>query len=255
MLASARHQRILALLRDNEVVTIAQLRDELDVTPMTVWRDLCALEELGLLRRVRGGAKELREGGSEPDFEAKDAQSAEAKQRIAAQAVKEFVRKGDIIALEGGTTVAALVDYLPRTKVTIVTNSLPVAQRVRALRPGLAVRVIGGWLSPVSGNTTGADALRVIKTLRASVCFLGATAFDAEAGPTDPNPMEIEVKRALAAISEKVVLLLDSKKFATSRSVAVTIHPRRLHALVTDAPPPAEIARLLESNGVRIFRA
>ncbi|OAM89773.1 DeoR/GlpR family DNA-binding transcription regulator [Termitidicoccus mucosus] len=252
MLAPARHQRILALLRDRGHVTAAALRRELGVTAMTVWRDLRMLEELGLLRRERGGARPAGQAAGEPDFEMKSDAAAAAKQRIAARAVREFVRAGDTIALEGGTTVAAIIDHLPESQVSIVTNSLPVAQRLRLRRPALAVRVIGGWLSPVSGNMTGPDALREIGRLAASVCFISATAFDREIGPSDPNPLEIEAKRALAAISRRVVLLLDSGKFAR-RSAAVTLHPRRIDTLITDKRPPAGIPAMLRRHGVRIL--
>jgi DeoR/GlpR family transcriptional regulator of sugar metabolism len=143
---------------------------------------------------------------------------------------------------------------LPDQHISVVTNSLPIALRMRARRPVLPVRVLGGWLSAVSGNTTGPEALKSAALGRTSVCFLGATGWDAERGPMDPNPLEIEVKRALAACSERVVLLMDSRKFHLA-SASVMIHPRRLHALVTDAPPPAAIARHLESEGVRVVVA
>ncbi len=254
MIAPARHQRILSLLRDLGMVSAAGLRRDLGVTAMTVWRDLKMLEELGLLRRTRGGARSLERAPGEPDFEAKDAASRAAKQRIAALAAREFVREGDTIALEGGTTVAALVDHLPLKRVSILTNSLPVALRVRAVRPELPVEVAGGWLSRVSGNTTGPGALRAMEKWRASVCFLSATAFDAGVGPSDPNPFEIEAKRKLAGCARRVVMLLDSSKFG-ARSTAVTLHPRRLDALVSDAPPSRAIRELLRRHQVRFLPA
>lgn len=249
-----RHQRILALLRERPTVSARELRAHLGVTAMTVWRDLRELEELGLLRRVRGGAQATSAAAGEPQFEAKVAAASEAKLRIAKCAVARFIGEGDTIALEGGTTVAALVDHLPAARVSVLTNSLPVALRVRARRPGLPVKLPGGWLSQVSGNVVGPEALQFIERQRASVCFLSATGFDAERGPTDPNPLEIEVKRAWAAVSGRVVLLLDAKKFGVM-STAVMLHPRRLHALVTDAPPPADIAALLRDHGVIVVVA
>ncbi len=250
-MTTERHQRILALLRERSTISARELRAQLGVTAMTVWRDLRELQELGLLRRVRGGAQVMGGPVLEPGFEAKLTESDKAKARIAAVAVKQFVREGDVIALEGGTTVAALVDELPEARVSVLTNSLPVALRVRAKRPALPVKLPGGWLSQVSGNVVGPECLQFIGKQRASLCFLSATGIDAERGPTDPNPLEIEVKRAWAAVSGRVVLLLDSKKFGV-RSAAVMLHPRRLHALVTDAPPPAAIAELFSSHGVLI---
>jgi len=251
MLATVRHQRILSALRDRGTVSVSGLQRDLGVTTMTVWRDLKMLEELGLLRRVHGGARSVESVPGESDYETKDAASHEAKQRIAGLAAREFVKEGDTIALEGGTTVAALVEHFPRARISILTNSLPVALRVRSLRPELPVEVAGGWLSQISGNTTGPEALRVMQKWKASVCFLGATAFDAEVGPSDPNPFEIEAKRMLAACARRVVLLLDSSKFG-ARSAAVTIHPRQLDALVSDARPPREIGALLKRHRVRL---
>lgn len=249
-----RHQLVVALLRERPFIPVRELRARLGVTAMTVWRDLRELEELGLLRRVRGGARALAGTPDEPEFEAKAARAGDAKQRIAACAVARFVRAGDTISLEGGTTVAALVDQLPATKVSVLTNSLPVALRVRARRPELPVKLPGGWLSQVSGNVVGPEALQCIARERASTCFLSATGFDPVQGPTDPNPLEIEVKRAWAAASGRVVLLLDAGKFGL-RSAAVMIHPRRLHAVVTDAPPPPAIAALLAKHGVEVVIA
>jgi DeoR/GlpR family transcriptional regulator of sugar metabolism len=251
---TVRHQAILTRLRDAGHVRARELHRELGVTPMTVWRDLRTLEEQGLLRRRHGGAERLGRAPGEPDFEAKGTVAAEAKRRIAAAAVAEFVRAGDTLALEGGTTVAALLEFLPDTKISLLTNSLPVALRARAVRPQLPVHVAGGWLSPVSGNVAGPDTLRFLERQSASLCFISATGFDAVRGPLDPNPLEIEAKRALAARARRVVLLLDARKFAVA-STAVAIHPRRLHALVTDQPPPRPIARLLRTHGVRLIVA
>jgi DeoR/GlpR family transcriptional regulator of sugar metabolism len=70
----------------------------------------------------------------------------------------------------------------------------------------------------------------------------------------DPNPLEIEVKRGLAAASERVVLLIDSRKFGIS-SASVMIHPRRLHAIVTDKSIPRAILASLRATGVRVVVA
>jgi DeoR family fructose operon transcriptional repressor len=116
------------------------------------------------------------------------------------------------------------------------------------------VQVVGGWLSAVSGNTTGPEAVRSIERQQASVCFISATGWDAERGPLDPNPLEIEAKRALAGCAARVVMLLDAEKFKCS-SMSVTLHLRRLHALVTDAPPPAAVRAQLKAAGVALFVA
>lgn len=247
-----RLQQTLAMLRESGIVHCHQLQQHFGITAMTVWRDLETLEANGQLRRVRGGAVAVDAAAGEPLFEEKRRAQAEIKHRIAAAAVEAFVSAGQTLALEGGTTVAAIVDALPQERLSILTNSLPVALKARQNRPLLPVQVIGGWLSPVSGNVTGPETLRAIAKCRVDLCFLSATGFDAKRGPTDPNPLEIEVKRGWAAVARKTVLLADSEKF--SRQAAhVTLHPRRLHAVVTDNAPPEECAELLTRHGVRLL--
>lgn len=252
--SAARHQRILTLLRDRGEIRASSLVRELRVTPMTVWRDLKLIEEQGLLRRVRGGALPSLPGAGEPDFETKAGAAGKAKARIAEAAVREFVREGDVIAMEGGTTVAALVDALPQGRISVITNSLPVALRIRQRRPSLPVRVVGGWLSAISGNTTGPGALKEARKERVSVCFLSATGWDSAHGPMDPNPLEIEMKRAFAECAGQVVLLMDSRKFITT-STSVMIHPRRLCAVVTDAMPQKSVVAQLRNAGARLVVA
>jgi DeoR/GlpR family transcriptional regulator of sugar metabolism len=247
--AAFRHGRILQGLERDGEVRAASLASEFGVSLMTVWRDLGNLAEQGLLERVHGGARPPARKSFEAGFEAKEVENAPSKNRIAAVAVERFVTAGDCVAMEGGTTVAALVEHLPESNLSIVTNSLPVALRIRASRPTLPVRLLGGWLSGISGNTIGGEALREVATSASSVCFLGASAWDADSGPMDPNPMEIEIKRALAAAATRVVLLMDGSKFG-QRSASVLLHPRRIHALVTDREPPRKIQRQLRADGV-----
>jgi DeoR/GlpR family transcriptional regulator of sugar metabolism len=242
------------MLRDQGTVASSVLQAELRVTPMTIWRDLRFLEEQGLLKRVRGGARFLGDAVHEPDFETKAGCSADVKKQLAVYAVRHFVRAGNSVALEGGTTAAALVDALPTDRISVLTNSLPIALRLRTHRPALAVRIVGGLLSAVSGNAVGPDALREVEQQRCSVCFLSATGWDVRLGPMDPNPMEIEVKRALAAAAQRVVLLMESGKFRITAS-SIMIHPRRLHALVTNEPPPPAVLAQLESAGVTVLVA
>lgn len=251
---SFRHGRILQHLKRNGEVRASALAAEFGVAVMTVWRDLAQLAEQGLLQRVHGGARAIAAKGFEPGFEVKAVKHRAEKLRIAKAAVEYFVRPGDFISMEGGTTVAALVGHLPETRISVATNSLPVALRIREERPAIPVRVLGGWLSGVSGNTVGPEALREASARPGAVCFLGASAWDPELGPMDPNPMEIEVKRALAASASRIVMLLDGSKFG-ERSASVVLHPRRIHAVVTDRTPAAVLHRRMREWGIRIVVA
>lgn len=250
---TARQHQILAWLKERGSVRTAEVREKFGVTAMTAWRDLACLAEQGLLRRVRGGALRPEGAAGEEGFETKSSEAEQAKSLIAARAVAEFVRAGDVIALEGGTTVAAMVPFLPKERISVVTNSLPVAVRLRQERAGLPVTMPGGWVSAVSGNLCGPDAVKRLALIESSACFISATGFDAKRGPMDPNPLEIEAKRALAERARRVVLLMEGSKWKRT-STCVTLHPRRIHVVVTNAPPPPAAAAVLRAHGVRVMR-
>ncbi|HKJ89543.1 MAG TPA: DeoR/GlpR family DNA-binding transcription regulator [Oceanipulchritudo sp.] len=247
----ARHQKILTLLGQRGSLPGSEIARIFGVTPMTAWRDMKTISELGLAMRVRGGLRKKDGLPGEPVFEQRRPHGRDVKTRIACKAVSSYIREGMVLAMEGGTTVEATIPYLPEKRISIITNSLPVAIRLREERPQLPVQVVGGWLSPVSGNLTGANALRETSRLRADICFISASGFDTRVGPSDPNPLEIEVKRALVEISRQTILLLESRKFGLL-DAAVTLHPRRLHGLVSEVAPPEKIASFCRGHTIRI---
>ncbi|MFP4358474.1 MAG: DeoR/GlpR family DNA-binding transcription regulator [Puniceicoccaceae bacterium] len=229
--SSDRHRRILDKLKRDGQVRNAELADEFMVTPMTLWRDLRLLEERGQLRRMRGGAvaKGVEE---EPGFFVKTPRAAEAKQAIARRAVR-FLEEGDILILDGGTTVAALTRQTLPARLTVLTNSLPIANELMHHPSRPSVQLAGGLLRPESGTVVGREALAFFGRRRANKLFMSATGVDAEAGITDPNPQEIEVKQAMLASAQQVYLMADASKFGHV-SLMQTMPLRRINALVTD---------------------
>ena len=251
MIAEERHRRILNLLERQTSASVRDLRREINVNPMMLWRDLRILEEQGLLRRVRGGAQRA-DVAREATFRAKKRARSIIKARLAQTAVERFVKKGDVVILEGGTTVTELAAFVAEMEVTVLTNSLPVAQRLFALRCKCAVYLSGGLLRGESGTFVGREAVRFFSGKRAAVFFMSSTGLEEDRGFTDPNPQEIEVKQAMIRAAKRVVALVDSSKIGTSSLMPVTA-PARVNHLITDADP----ARLawLQHRGTEVIRA
>lgn len=250
MLAIERQRKILKILEQEISVSMKRLRAEFEVTPMTLWRDLSHLEDKGMLKRTRGGAMRI-DVEKEPGFEPKMVWAAAAKHRIAQYASKTFIREGDILTLEGGTTAATLAEHLHFHKLTVLTNSVPLTEKLRHQGENYAVHCSGGMLRSGSGTLVGNEAIRFFSNKKAHTCFISATGFTAEAGITDPNPMEIEVKRAMLQIANRVILLLDSSKFGI-QSLMEVIPLRRIHFMVTESPPPPAIQQLLNQHQVQL---
>lgn len=254
MLTVDRQRFILDLLDREGSVSLATLRAALPVTMMTLWRDLAALEARGRLRRVRGGA--LRpDMAEEPPFDQKKQRAFTRKRRIAARAAAEFVAAGDALFLEGGTTIAQLLPHLTASGLVVLTNSLPILNRAHAQHPKLTLQCSGGMFSPVSGNFIGPDAVAFFQRKRARTFFMSATGLDPATGQlTDPNPLEIEVKRAMARQAERIVLLLDSTKLSLV-SLEAVLPLDRIDALVIDDGAAPAVRRKLATFGPKIVVA
>ncbi len=215
----------------------------LGVSDMTVRRDIDILAGAGLIQKVHGGAKvpgSLRT--DEPGFEKKSVREEAEKSAIAREALS-FVTPGSAIGLSAGTTTWALAKLLrPIEGLTIVTNSIQVADvfyRTAARKDGSRTSVIltGGLRTP-SAALVGAVADRAIESLHVDRLFLGVHGMDAAAGLTTPNLAEAHTNAAFISRARQVVVLADSSKWSTIG--LATIAPlTAVDILITDDGLPA----------------
>jgi DeoR/GlpR family transcriptional regulator of sugar metabolism len=217
MLASQRRSVILDLVEEAGAVKVSELVERLGVSDMTIRRDIERLSSDGLLERVHGGALAL--GGShsseEPGFSAKSLLQLSQKQAIA-QAAATRVGPGSAIGISAGTTtfeLARAVKDVPQ--LTVVTNSVPVAQLLHESGgPGQTVVLTGGVRTP-SDALVGPVAVAALRSLHVDLLFLGAHGVDPTTGLTTPNLVESETNRALVASARHVCVLADSSKWGT----------------------------------------
>ena len=223
MLAKQRQALILDEIRRTGGVRVRELTSKLGVSDMTIRRDLHRLEQAGALEKVHGGAvldrpADVRRAPvvDEPSFDAKARLHQDAKQAIAARAAV-LVRPGTAIAVSAGTTTWAMVEHLAEIPdLTIVTNSITVAESVAALGDTTKRTVIltGGVRTP-SAALVGPVADLTIRSLNVDRLFIGTFGIDMDAGLTSPNLAEADTNRALIAQARHVVVLADSTKWRT----------------------------------------
>lgn len=214
VLPAQRQEQILQEIQANGGVRVSDLTELLGVSDMTVRRDLDALARRGLVQKVHGGATLPGQGSTdEPGFEAKSGQQRPAKEAIARRAA-EFVQPGTAVAVSAGTTTHALARHLLRIPgLTVVTNSLPVAEVLHAnRRPDHVVVLTGGVRTP-SDALVGPVAVRAIRSLHVDLLFMGVHGIDPDAGFTSPNLMETETNRAMIAAARRLVVLADHTKW------------------------------------------
>ncbi|MGW2027179.1 DeoR/GlpR family DNA-binding transcription regulator [Streptomyces decoyicus] len=251
LLAEQRRALILDEIRRRGGVRVNELTRKLNVSDMTVRRDLDALARQGMVEKVHGGAVPVSEPSAhEPGFEAKSALELSAKEDIA-KAAAEMAAPGSAIALAGGTTAFALAQQLLDVPdLTVVTNSVRVAdvfygaQRAAASggagpRAGAATVVLTGGVRTPSDTLVGPVADAAIRSLHFDVLFLGVHGISVEAGLSTPNLAEAETNRHFVRSARRVVVVADHTKWGTvGLSSFATLD--QVEVLVTDAGLSAE---------------
>ncbi|MFE0703816.1 DeoR/GlpR family DNA-binding transcription regulator [Streptomyces sp. NPDC058872] len=225
LLAEQRRALILDEVRRRGGVRVNELTRRLSVSDMTIRRDLDALARQGMVAKVHGGAVPVVEASThEPGFEAKSVLEPSAKDEIARTAVA-LVAPGTAIALSGGTTTYALARHLLDVPdLTVVTNSVRVADVFHEAqqaggtgesRRGAATVVLTGGVRTPSDALVGPVADRAIRSLHFDLLFLGVHGVSVEAGLSTPNLAEAETNRCLMRSTRQVVVVADHTKWGT----------------------------------------
>jgi DeoR/GlpR family transcriptional regulator of sugar metabolism len=245
MLAPQRQAAILEQVRTAGAVKVSDLVAEFGVSDMTIRRDLEVLADRGLVNKVHGGATSVHPGSTdEPGFAAKSIRQRAEKAAIAEWAAP-LVKPGTAVALSAGTTTAELALRLVGVpELTVVTNSIPVADVFyRNGRTDQTVVLTGGVRTP-SDALVGPVAVAAIRSLHLDVLFLGVHGMTERAGFTTPNLMEADADRALVAAAERLVVLADSTKWGTV-GISSIAALSDAHVLVTDPGLPEHARNVL----------
>jgi len=236
-----RYQRIRALLATLQRVTTDRIVTELNVSRETVRRDLVALEALGELKRIHGGAIMVED-------EAPIAERAHINvkfKRDLARAAVSLLSHGQTIFIDAGTTTEILAQELAKLGgLTVITNAFNVALHLRGSAPGSLhneVIILGGSLGDRSPATVGATTVAEIGRYRADLALLSPVGLDAHHGASNYDHRESEVARAMAEHAERVVILADYSKLGVQSRISFC-PPERIDVLVTNQRASEEVA-------------
>lgn len=241
-----RRQTILRLIQERSSVHVTELAGLLDVSEGTIRNDLTALEEDQLIVRVRGGAI-MRDGGAPlTTFSARARVHFDAKRRIARWAA-EMVEDGDAIALDASTTVLNIATFLQdRRGLTIITNGIEVA-RALAQNPSNTVILLGGILRSDGNAVAGTFGERMLDELHVQTAFVSCVGLTIDAGLTEADVLQAQIKRLLVQIALRVVLFADSSKFGQVGLVPFATIDQITHVVTDDGIAPEMIEDLRSS--------
>ena len=247
VLASQRRAAILALVEEAGAARVSELVEQLDVSDMTVRRDIERLDAEGLLERVHGGAIALLpRAADEPGFSAKSSLMTAEKHAIALSAAA-LVEPGATIGISAGTTTyefARAIRNVPH--LTVVTNSVPVAQLLHEGGGNHVVVLTGGVRTP-SDALVGPVAVAALQGLHVDRLFLGAPGIDRHAGLTTPNLVEGEPNRARVRARRSVGVLADHTKVGIV-GLSTFMALDEVDTLITDAGVASRARSILEES-------
>ena len=229
-------------------VTIEDLVELTGVSPMTVYRDVEALEEAGVLQRHRGHVSAVANGLNEAGASFRLTKNTESKQ-VMAQAVAGRIGPGSSVILDDSTTALWVIRELEVAPLTVVTNSLLVAREVER-KSGVRLFMTGGeyqqWAEAFLGKTT----IDVLGGIRADYCILSASGIS-DGQCFHPYEDVVEVKRAMMRSASETILMLDHTKF-DRRALHAFARITDFDLVVVDDETDARIITGLRKSGVRV---
>jgi len=231
-----RFQRIRALLQTFGRLTIQHAANELNVSRETIRRDYQEMEDQGELKRIRGGAVPVTTG-QEPPIDRRSKEHIKEKRAIA-KTVAGLVNSGDTIFIDTGSTTSILAEELGKISgITIITNSLHIAQRLSGKKyrvdNSIKIVLLGGFIHDSLSATFGEKTVGEIFRHHADIAILSPVGIDATYGATSYDPAEAEIARAMVENAERVFLLADYSKIGVKSSTAFC-PPSDINILITN---------------------
>jgi DeoR/GlpR family transcriptional regulator of sugar metabolism len=251
--ASDRHAQLMGLLKKRGYCSVVEMSQLLNVSPMTIRRDLHILHEKQIVELTYGGARWIALKRNEPDFDIRTREHLVEKQAIGKLAAELFIKEGDVIGIDSGSTTLEIVRNLPNIPLTIVTHSMAAANVV-AQNKLYSLIVLGGVLQHGANCFCGPQAITALHTLYINKLFLSASGLLLPHGLSCDNLLDAEVKQALLNSSRQIILCMDSSKIGKAylaRFAPLDV----LDILITDNSISDESRGAIEQQHIQVITA
>jgi DeoR family transcriptional regulator, fructose operon transcriptional repressor len=250
-----RRQSLLAAMARSGSATVGQLARELQVSAVTIHRDLVRLENQGLIVRVQGGATladSALTGQFATAWRERLQQRPQAKLAMAVQA-REFLEPHSTVFLDGSTTTLALAAAIEAEPLplTIVTVSPLIAYALHA--PGVNVVIVPGDVDPQLRAIGGSWAVEFLAGLNLSATFISGAGFTQQQGLTTTRSDITEILQRAMAQAASQICLVDSSKFGRAAMLTVASAPE-FDAIVTDLDLDPELRSAMLAAGLNVVQ-
>ncbi|MGJ8522329.1 Glycerol-3-phosphate regulon repressor [Carnimonas sp. R-84981] len=249
MIPAKRQTEIINLLLQRGIVTTIELASLLDVSPMTIRRDIRVLEEQGRVVAVSGGAQLAGRLFKEPSHLDKSALHTPEKSAIGALAAS-MISPNMVVYLDAGTTVLEIAHHLVnRSDLTIVTNDFVTAAFI-AKETRCQLWHTGGMVERENQSCIGSAAADIIRRFNFDLAFISTSSFD-QRGVSTPSESKVAVKQAIADSAQRRVLVSDSSKYGMF-STFCALPLGRLTDVVSDGALAQNARDVITQQGVQL---
>ena len=246
-----RHKHILDCLARDGYVRVAEMAKELDVTTVTIRKDLKYLEEKKLLYRTHGSASPVNPQTQEVEVREKEKIHIDEKRRIA-MAAAQLIEPDDSIIIASGSTVQMLGAFIqPQGHLTVVTSSLKTAVQLNSM-DRVDVIQLGGNVRKNSLSVVGVYTSQFFEQITCSKLFLGVDGIDLDYGITNSNIEEALLNIKMIEASQRTIIMADSSKFGR-RGFGRICNLDRIDVIITDSGITASVARAIEDAGIELI--
>ena len=246
-----RHEFIMRELESKGWVSVTELSVMLNVSEVTIRKDLSLLERNNLLYRAHGKAIKISPYINDRDVNVKEHQFPNEKIAIGKQAVK-LIEPNDSIIIASGTTVQYFAREInvEQGRLTVITSALNVAS-VLSKSSRIEVIQLGGIIRGSSLSAVGCDAERMLENFTGSKLFIGVDGIDPEHGLSTTNLLEANLNRAMINSAQKTIVLCDSSKF-DRRGFSRICSIDEIDQIITDSGISQHMLSTLRGRGIEV---
>ena len=245
-----RQARILQLIQQKQMLSVAELAKHFHVTPATIRRDLEDLEEQGNVKRFFGGVEYILPPSEYVQYQADKKDQTTAKKAIARKAA-EMISNGDTIFINSSTTALCIFEYLENSQISIITNN---ARSIDCSVPeGANLILTGGEVYGNRQSLVGEMALDATRKVIANKCFMGVHGISAAGGVTSSYLQEVAVNRSmLAQCNGPKIVVADSSKIGVCQNF-VDYGLDQITHLITDSGADKQELEQIRAKGIEVI--
>ena len=248
-----RHAAILERLMQFESVLVTDLAAMLNVSLVTIRKDLTELEKASKLYRSHGKAILMNPYINNRNVNVKEKLCIDEK-RLIGKVAASMITRDDSILIASGTTVHALARCIqPDHRLTVITASLQVSEHLSGME-NVDIIQLGGMLRHSSLSVVGNYAEHILSNFYCSKLYLGVDGIDLDFGITTTDMREANLNQVMMRTAQKTIVLADSTKFGR-RGFSKIADMEDVDLIITDAHVPQSVAQRLEEMGIELIVA